>query len=137
MNSSAQVRFRVRWSNVAPVLFLVLFVSVASRAQTKGDQETPAIPKNQRVTIEFESFDKDRGSIKLRLRNSTAWDIRIPVEMNFPGKANGIEIVKSAKTHPDGAEAPVRYLTGGGALRKAESSRSVSTRPETQVSPGL
>ena len=45
----------------------------------------------------------------MRLRNSTAWDIRIPVEMNFPGKANGIEIVKSAKTHPDGAEAPVRY----------------------------
>lgn len=39
----------------------------------------------------------------------TAWDIRIPVEMNFPGKANGLEIVKSAKTHPDGAEAPVRY----------------------------
>jgi len=31
----------------------------------------------------------------------------------------------------------VRYLTGGGALRKAESSRSVSTGPETQVSPGL
>ena len=29
--------------------------------------------------------------------------------MNFPGKANGLEIVKSAKAHPDGAEAPVRY----------------------------
>jgi hypothetical protein len=29
--------------------------------------------------------------------------------MNFPGKASGVEIVKSAKTHPDGAEAPVRY----------------------------
>ena len=47
--------------------------------------------------------------VKLRLHNLTAWDIRIPVEMNFPGKANGLEIVKSAKIHPDGAEAPVRY----------------------------
>jgi hypothetical protein len=61
------------------------------------------------VTIEYESFDKDHGSVKLRLHNWTAWDIRVPVEMNFPGKASGVEIVKSAKTHPDGAEAPVRY----------------------------
>jgi hypothetical protein len=87
----------------------VLCVSVVSRAQTKGDQETPPIPKNQRVTIEFESFDKEQGSVKLRLHNLTAWDIRIPVEMNFPGKASGLKIVESAKTHPDGAEAPVRY----------------------------
>jgi hypothetical protein len=109
MNRPTQVRFRFRWGKVAPVLFLVLYFSVASKAQTKGNQETPGIPKNQRVTIEFESVDKEQGLVKLRMHNWTAWDIRIPVEMNFPGKANCLEIVKSAKTHPDGAEAPVRY----------------------------
>ncbi len=96
--------------DVAPLLFIgVLCVSVTSQAQTKSDQDPTVIPKNQRVSIEFESFDKEQGTIKLRLHNWTAWDIRIPVEMNFPGKANGLEIVKSAKAHPDGAEAPVRY----------------------------
>jgi hypothetical protein len=110
MNRFSNLRCGFRPRDIAPVLFLVVFLaSVRSHAQTKSDQETPAIPKNQRVTIEFESFDKERGSVKLRLHNWTAWDIRIPVEMNFPGKANGLEIVKSAKAHPDGAEAPVRY----------------------------
>lgn len=110
MITGTNIRCRFRSGDVAPILLLiVLCVSVRSPTQTKEDQGTTAIPKNQRVTIEFESFDKDRGSVKLRLHNWTAWDIRIPVEMNFPGKANGIEIVKSAKIHPDGAEAPVRY----------------------------
>jgi hypothetical protein len=95
------------------VLLGVLFASGSSFAQTKSIQETPPIPKNRRVTIEFESFDKEWGLVKLRLHNFTAWDIRIPVEMNFPGKANGLEIVKSAKTHPDCAEAPVRYYLEG------------------------
>jgi len=107
MSRSTQVRFQFRWGTVAPALFLVLCVSVVSKAQTKGDQETSPIPKNQRVSIKFESFNKEKGTIKLH--NWTAWDIRIPVEMNFPGKANGLEIVKSAKTYLDGAEAPVRY----------------------------
>src|SRR6266853_4667426 len=110
MITSANIRYRFRSGDVAPILLLiVLCVSVRSQTQTKDDQGTTTIPKNQRVTIEYESFDKDRGSVKVRLHNWTAWDIRIPVEMNFPGKANGVEIVKSAKTHPDGAVAPVRY----------------------------
>jgi hypothetical protein len=96
--------------DVAPVfLSVILAVSSISQAQAKGNQQTTAIPKNQRVTIEFESFDKEQGTIKLRLHNWTAWDIRIPVEMNFPRKANGLDVAKSAKAHPDGAEAPVRY----------------------------
>jgi hypothetical protein len=86
----------------------LLCVSVKSQVATKSGQDLTSIPKNQRVSIEFESFDKEKGTIKLRLHNWTAWDIRIPVEMNFPGKGS-LEIVKSAKTHPDGAEAPVRY----------------------------
>src|ERR1700736_3274397 len=110
VKTSANVRCRLRLRDVAPLLFIgVLCVSVTSQTQTKGDQGTTAIPKNQRVTIEYETFDKDRGSVMLRLHNWTAWDIRVPVEMNFPGKASGIEIVKSAKTHSDGAKAPVRY----------------------------
>lgn len=110
MITSANIRCRFRTGDVASILLLiVLCVSVRSQAQTKDDQGKTTIPKNQRVTIEYESFDKDRGSVKLRLHNWTAWDIRVPVEMNFPGKASGVKIVKSAKTHPDGAEAPVRY----------------------------
>src|SRR5437868_3620807 len=110
MITSANIRSRFRTGDIAYILLLiVLCISVRSQAQTKDDQGTTTIPKNQRVTIEYESFEKDRGSVKLRLRNWTAWDIRVPVEMNFPGKASGVEIVKSAKTHPDGAEAPVRY----------------------------
>ena len=110
MITPANIRCRFRSGDVAPILLLIVLCgSVRSQTETKDDQGTTAIPKNQRVTIEYESFDKDRGSVKLRLHNSTAWDIRIPVEMNFPGKASGIEIPKSARTHPDGAEAPVRY----------------------------
>jgi hypothetical protein len=110
MNWFATVRRQFRSRDAASVLFLVMLaVSARSSAQTKSDQKPTAISRNQRVTIEFESFDKERGSVKLRLRNRTDWAIRIPVEMNFPGQAIGVEIVKSAKTHPDGAEAPVRY----------------------------
>ena len=110
MITPANIRCRFRSGDVAPILLLIaLCVSARSQTQTKDDQGTTAIPKNQRVTIEYESFDKDRGSVKLRLHNWTAWDIRIPVEMNFPGKANSLEIVQSARTHPDGAEVPVRY----------------------------
>ena len=110
MNWFATVRRQFRSRDAASVLFLVMLaVSARSSAQTKSDQKPTAISRNQRVTIEFESFDKERGSVKLRLRNRTDWAIRIPVEMNFPGQAIGVEIVKSAKTRPDGAEAPVRY----------------------------
>ena len=110
MITFASIRCRFRSGDVSPILLLiVLCVSVRSQTKTKNDQGTTAIPKDQRVTIEYESFDKEQGTIKLRLHNWTAWDIRIPVEVNFPGKANGVEIVKSARAHPDGAEAPVRY----------------------------
>jgi hypothetical protein len=51
----------------------MLAVSARSSAQTKSDQKPTAISRNQRVTIEFESFDKERGSVKLRLRNRTDW----------------------------------------------------------------
>lgn len=110
MNTSANVRCRLRLRDIAHLLFIgVLCVSVTSQAPAKSERDSTAIPKNQRVSIEFESFDKEQGTIKLRLHNWTAWDIRIPVEMNFPGKANSLDVVKSAKAHPDGAEAPVRY----------------------------
>lgn len=109
MIKATNVRCRLRLRDIAPFLFMgLLCVSVKSQVPTKSGQDLTSIPKNQRVSIEFESFDKEKGTIRLRLRNWTAWDIRIPVEMNFPGKAS-LEIVKSAKTHPDGAEAPVRY----------------------------
>lgn len=82
-------------------------LSLSMRAQSP--KECPVLPKNQRVTIELERFDETAGRIWLRLRNSTAWDIRIPVEMAFPGQKTTGEIVKSARSHKDGAEAPVRY----------------------------
>jgi hypothetical protein len=72
-------------------------------------KEYAPLPKNQRVTIELERFDEASGRLWLRLRNSTAWDIRIPVETAFPGQKITGEIMRSARSHKDGAEAPVRY----------------------------
>ena len=61
------------------------------------------IPGNQRVTIDFERFDEQKGTVWLRLSNWTAWDIRIPVEKLSP------DTIRSARFHKDGAEAIVRY----------------------------
>ena len=61
------------------------------------------IPKNQRITIEFDHFDENSRMVWLRLYNRTAWDIRIPVEHSSRAA------VLLAKTHKDGAEADVRY----------------------------
>ncbi len=91
------------------VLLVILIASIGSFAQTTSSQQKIDIPKNQRVAIEFERFDEASGRLLLRLRNSTAWDIRIPVETAFPGQKITGEITKSARSHKDGAEAPVRY----------------------------
>ncbi|MBZ5678645.1 MAG: hypothetical protein LAO24_00920 [Acidobacteriia bacterium] len=96
-------------STILPLLFIALTVPATGLAQTQGNQEKTAIPSNQRVTIELERFDEASGKLWLRLRNSTAWDIRIPVETAFPGEKITGEVVKSARSHKDGAEAPVRY----------------------------
>jgi hypothetical protein len=82
-------------------------MSTVVTAQSSKDCPTP--PQYQRVTIEFERFDDARGTVWLRLRNETAWDIRAPVEMAPPGGKITTEIVKSARSHKDGAEAWVRY----------------------------
>jgi hypothetical protein len=68
------------------------------------------IPKNQYIRIDFERFDREKGIVWLRLTNWTAWAVRIPVEMfPYPTGNISLDIVKSAKTHKDGAEATVRY----------------------------
>jgi hypothetical protein len=70
----------------------------------------PGIPENQHVSIAFERFDNEKGVIWLRLINRTAWAIRVPVELSpHPGEEVSMEILRSAKSHQDGAEAPVRY----------------------------
>jgi hypothetical protein len=61
------------------------------------------IPNNQRVVIEFERFDVQKGTIWLRLHNWTAWEIRVPVEIASP------DIIRSARLHKDGAEVGIRY----------------------------
>lgn len=91
------------------ILLVVVVASSAGLAQTPSHVEPVAIPKNQRVTIEFERFDEAKGTLWLRLRNTTAWDIRIPVETAFSGEKITGEVMKSARSHKDGAEAPVRY----------------------------
>jgi hypothetical protein len=63
------------------------------------------IPDNQRVVLKFERFDEDSGRIWMRLVNQTAWDIRVPVELG----SSALDSVRFAKSHPDGAEAIVRY----------------------------
>ncbi len=96
--------------NVKSVLALLALCSLASTILTAQSAKESALPpKNQRVTIEFERFDEANGKLRLRLRNSTAWDIRIPVETAFRGQKITGEIMKSARSHKDGAEAPVRY----------------------------
>jgi hypothetical protein len=82
---------------------------VSTIAVAQSAKEYAPLPRNQRVTLDFERFDEPSGKLWLRLRNSTAWDIRIPVETAFPGQKITGEIVKSARSHKDGAEAPVRY----------------------------
>jgi len=86
---------------------LCLFLPTIITAQSA--KEYAPLPKNQRVTIGLERFDEASGRLWLRLRNSTAWDIRIPVETAFPGQKITGEIMRSARSHKDGAEAPVRY----------------------------
>jgi hypothetical protein len=68
------------------------------------------IPKNQYIRIDFERLDEEKGIIWLRLTNWTAWAVRIPVEMfPYPSGNISLDILKSAKTHKDRAEATVRY----------------------------
>jgi hypothetical protein len=97
----------VRAERAITLLISLWLMSTAVTAQSPKDCPTP--PQYQRVTIEFERFDDARGTLWLRLHNETAWDIRIPVEVNFPGGTPTTEIMKSARSHKDGAEAPVRY----------------------------
>src|SRR5207247_231148 len=91
----------------AVTLLALWLVTTTVTAQSAKQPATP--PKKQRVTIEFERFDEVSGKLCLRLRNLTAWDIRIPVEMFFPGEKLTGEVGKLARGHKDGAKAPVRY----------------------------
>jgi len=88
---------------------LALCGLVSTTVVARSAQKYAALPKNQRVTLDFERFDEPSGKLWLRLRNSTVWDIRIPVETAFPGQKITGEIMQSARSHKNGAEAPVRY----------------------------
>jgi hypothetical protein len=89
-----------------PLLALWLVTTTVTAQSAK---EPAILSKKQRVTIEFERFDEVSGKLWLRLRNLTAWDIRIPVETSFPGEKVTGEVGKLARSHKDGARAPVRY----------------------------
>jgi len=60
-----------------------------------GGGVTPAasaqstIPRNQRVTIEFVSFDEKTGIITFALWNQTAWDINCSREYSLNGPEEG------------------------------------------------
>jgi hypothetical protein len=97
----------MRVKRILRALALCGLVSTIVVAQSA--KEYAPLPKNQRVTLDFEQFDEPSGKLWLRLRNSTVRDIRIPVETAFPGQKITGEIMKSARNHKDGAEAPVRY----------------------------
>ncbi len=88
---------------------IVLQISMLGALHAQKLQGHTDPPKSQRVTLELERYDDTKGKVWLRLRNSTAWDIRIPVETAFPGEKVTGDVMKSARTHKDGAEAPVRY----------------------------
>jgi hypothetical protein len=90
-------------------MLLIVQGLICTTLVAQSSRDIPAIPKKQRVVIELDRFDQASGKLWLRLRNYTAWDIRIPVETAFPGQKITGEIMKSARSHPDGAEAPVRY----------------------------
>jgi hypothetical protein len=92
------------------LLFLMIALQGNGCVHRSVPQVAPSdIPRNQYVRIEFQRFDEQRGIVWLRLSNWTAWAIRIPVEMARPSENVSLEIVKSARNHKDGAEAPVRY----------------------------
>ena len=94
-------------------LFLLFCLLPAANGQGKKQPPMPdisEIPKNQSITIDFERFDKKEGVVWLRLTNRTAWAIRIPVELShYNSDKIALEIIKTAKNHKDGIEAPVRY----------------------------
>ena len=91
------------------VIASLVLCLVTATVTGQSAKEPAAFPKKQRVTIEFERFDEASGKLWLRLRNLTAWDIRIPVETFFPGEKITGEVGRLARIHKDGAEAPVRY----------------------------
>src|SRR5438552_1801105 len=88
-----------------PAAFALLLIALASDPGAGAAQlgTVVEIPRNQWAGIEFERFDRDKGTIWLRLKNHTAWPIRIPVEMSTP------DATTMARHHEDGAEADVRY----------------------------
>ena len=81
----------MRAERAITLLISLWLMSAAVTAQSPKHCPTPA--QYQRVAIEFERFDDARGTVWLRLHNETAWDKRVPVELNFPGGSPTTEVM--------------------------------------------
>jgi hypothetical protein len=63
----------------ASLIVSIGWLTTAAAAQKPS--RNCAIPRTQRITLDFERYDRSSGTVWLKLTNHTIWAIRIPVDI--------------------------------------------------------
>lgn len=82
---------------------MVLFLLAAGFGSAQNATSTCDIPKNQRVVIDFERFDRGKSTVTLKLTNYTIWPIRVPVELE------GTKVLNAERSKQKLEKLEVRY----------------------------